>query len=35
MVGVEEEREFRFRVDLYSRESTFPLVIIIFNTQVV
>jgi len=35
MVGVEEEREFRFRVDLYSQESTFPLVIIIFNTQVV
>ena len=26
MVGVEEEREFRFRGDLYSQESTFPLV---------
>ena len=28
MVGVEEEREFRFRGDLYSQESTFPLVLI-------
>ena len=28
MVGVEEGREFRFRGDLYSRESTFPLVTI-------
>jgi len=27
MVGVEEGREFRFRRDLYSQESTFPLVI--------
>jgi len=27
MVGVEEGREFRFRGDLYSQESTFPLVI--------
>ena len=27
MVGVEEGREFRFRVDLYSQESTFPLVV--------
>jgi len=27
MVGGEEEREFRFRGDLYSQESTFPLVI--------
>ena len=25
MVGVEEEREFCFRGDLYSQESTFPL----------
>ena len=30
MVGVEEGREFRFRGDLYSQESTFPLVIIWF-----
>ena len=28
MVGVEEGREFRFRRDLYSQESTFPLVYI-------
>ena len=28
MVGVEEEREFRFRGDLYSQESTFPLVLL-------
>ena len=27
IVGVEEGREFRFRGDLYSQESTFPLVI--------
>ena len=27
MVGVEEGREFRFRGDLYSQESIFPLVI--------
>ena len=26
MVGVEEGREFCFRGDLYSQESTFPLV---------
>ena len=26
MVGVEEGREFRFREDLYSQESTFSLV---------
>ena len=26
MVGFEEGREFRFRGDLYSQESTFPLV---------
>ena len=26
MVGVEEGREFRLRGDLYSQESTFPLV---------
>jgi len=26
MVGVEEGREFRFRGDLYSQESTFSLV---------
>jgi len=26
IVGVEEGREFRFRGDLYSQESTFPLV---------
>ena len=26
MVGVEEGREFRFRGDLYSQESTLPLV---------
>jgi len=25
MVGVEEGHEFRFRGDLYSQESTFPL----------
>jgi len=30
MVGVEEGREFRFRGDLYSQESTFPLVIMYF-----
>ena len=29
MVGVEEGREFRFRGDLYSQQSTFPLVIIV------
>jgi len=29
MVGVEEGREFRFRGDLYSQESTFPLVKIV------
>ena len=27
MAGVEEGREFRFRGDLYSQESTLPLVI--------
>jgi len=27
MVGVEEGREFRFRGDLYSQESTFPLAV--------
>ena len=27
---VEERREFRFRGDLYSQESTFPLVIVMF-----
>jgi len=27
MVGVEEGREFRFRGDLYSQESTLPLLI--------
>ena len=32
MVGVDEEREFRFRVDLYSQESTFPLVNTFFKT---
>jgi len=26
MVGVEEGRDFRFRGDLYSQQSTFPLV---------
>jgi len=26
VIGVEEGREFRFRGDLYSQESTFPLV---------
>jgi len=31
MVGVEEGREFRFRGDLYSQESTFPLVYVCFN----
>ena len=30
MVGVEEGREFRFRGDPYSQESTFPLVIFLF-----
>ena len=34
MVGVEEGREFRFRGDLYSHQSTFPLVIIIINSIV-
>ena len=29
MVGVEEGREFRFRGDLYSQESTFPLVVFV------
>ena len=34
MVGVEEGREFRFRWDLYSQESTFPLVVTaILNTS--
>ena len=28
MVGIEEGREFCFRGDLYSQESTFPLVIV-------
>jgi len=27
MVGVEEGHEFRFRGDMYSQESTFPLVV--------
>ena len=31
MVGVEEGREFRFRGDLYSQESTFPLVLLIIS----
>ena len=31
MVGVEEGREFRFRGDLYSQESTFPLVATVPN----
>ena len=30
MIGVEKGREFRFRGDLYSQESTFPLVIMYF-----
>jgi len=30
MVEVEEGREFRFRGDLYSQESTFPLVVLAF-----
>ena len=30
MVGVEEGREFRFRGDLYSQESTFLLVFFLF-----
>ena len=29
MVGVEEGREFRFRGDLYSQESTFPLPLVL------
>ena len=33
MVGVEEGREFRFRRDPYSQESTFPLVYIEKNPQ--
>jgi len=33
MVGVEEGREFRFRGDLYSQESTFPLVFHFFCTN--
>ena len=31
MVGVEEGREFRFRGDLYSQESTFPLVNCVYS----
>ena len=31
MVGVEEGREFRFRGDLHSQESTFPLVNLLFS----
>ena len=34
MVGVKEGREFRFRGDLYSQESTFPLVFIMFRAEV-
>jgi len=33
MVGVEEGREFRFCGDLYSQESTFPLVLIDSSTR--
>ena len=33
MVGVEEGREFRFRGDLYSQESTFPLVFSLYFYQ--
>ena len=33
MVGVEEGREFRFRGDLYSQESTFPLVLFAYVRQ--
>ena len=29
MVGVEEGSEFRFRGDLYSQDSTFPLVLFV------
>ena len=32
MVGVEEGREFCFRGDLYSQESTFPLVFVVIIT---
>jgi len=31
MVVVEEGREFRFRGDLYSQESTFPLVLVVVS----
>jgi len=31
MVGVEEGREFCFCRDLYSQESTFPLVMFVFE----
>ena len=33
MAGVEEGREFRFRGDLYSQESTFPLVLLIISVD--
>ena len=35
MVGVEEGREFRFRGDLYSQESTLPLVNILHSLCVI
>ena len=31
MLGVEEGREFRFRGDMYSQESNFPLVMVYFG----
>ena len=35
MVGVEEGREFRFRGDLYSQDSTFLLVIYLSTRSLV
>jgi len=32
MVGVEEGREFRFRGNLYSQESTFPPVVTVYSS---
>ena len=34
MIVVEEGREFRFRGDLYSQESTFPLVLLLIWLEV-
>jgi len=35
MVGVKEGREVRFRGDLYSQESTFPLVVCVLSCVIV